>query len=281
MTPETVAEPEAVTLPVDTLREAIPYLRRPFTINAVKFKVQATWPKGEPTGGLIVAYMDARLVTERLNAVYPEWDDDYLAIDGKTMWCKLTICGVTHKDVGEGTGKALVSDAFKRAAVRFGVGVSLYAIPKMMLSKGEGLKAQGSGDRKTLLLTDEGEARCRALYAAWLASDGIAAFGHPLDHGDSEGAVGDVDAIAAEQPTGPRLTRITKKRAGEIFKGAQLLDVVDKLRMAATHAAGGEDVGECDTKTKAELALTVLTEVQADKVERWLEKKAAEQGEPS
>jgi hypothetical protein len=49
------------------------------------------------------------------------------------MWCDLTIDGITRSDVGEGVGKALVSDSFKRAGVRFGIGVSLYAIPKMML----------------------------------------------------------------------------------------------------------------------------------------------------
>jgi hypothetical protein len=47
--------------PVETYKEAARHLRRPFTQAAVKFKVQATWPKDNPTGGLIVAYIDARL----------------------------------------------------------------------------------------------------------------------------------------------------------------------------------------------------------------------------
>jgi len=278
MSTPTVPPPEVV-LPVDSLREARPHFRRPFTVNAVKFKVQATWPKDAPTGALVVAYMDARLVTERLNAVLPEWEDDYLAIDGKTMWCNLTVGGVTRKDVGMGSDyKSLVSDSFKRAGVKFGIGVSLYAIPKMMLNASDGgLKPTQRDGKKSLLLTDAGEARCRGLYAAWLASDGVKAFGEPLDHGDAEGAVGDVDAITSEQPTGPRLVRITKKRAGQIFTAASVLNVVDKLRMAASHAHGGEDVGECDTKTKAELALTVLTEVEAASVEKWLDKKRGEQ----
>ena len=54
-----------VALPVDCLRDAALELRRPFAANAVKFKVQATWPKGNPTSALIVPYVDSRLVVER------------------------------------------------------------------------------------------------------------------------------------------------------------------------------------------------------------------------
>ena len=35
-----------LALPVGTLAEAVPLLRRPFTPQAVKFKVQATWDGG-------------------------------------------------------------------------------------------------------------------------------------------------------------------------------------------------------------------------------------------
>jgi hypothetical protein len=44
--------------------------------------------------------------------------------------------GVTRTDVGESTeglSKDLVSDALKRAAVPFGVGVSCYALPEIKL----------------------------------------------------------------------------------------------------------------------------------------------------
>jgi hypothetical protein len=64
--------------PCDSFKAAARHLRRPFTPAAVRFKVQATWPKDKPTGGLIVAYIDARLVTERLNLVVPHlWADAY------------------------------------------------------------------------------------------------------------------------------------------------------------------------------------------------------------
>jgi hypothetical protein len=123
--------------PVDSFRDAAHHLRRPFTKHAVKFKVQATWPKERPTSGLIVAYIDARLAIERLNLVCPHlWHARYEATGQGRMWCHLTVDGITRPDVGEGDGKGLVSDALKRAAVHFGVGVSLYAVSKIVLDVG-------------------------------------------------------------------------------------------------------------------------------------------------
>lgn len=200
MTVPAQSEPEGHGLPVDTYRDAAPFLRRPFTPAAVKFKVQTTWQ----SGALIVAYIDARLAVERLNLVCPHlWRDEYRPQGGGLMWCDLTVDGITRSDVGEGKGKGLVSDALKRAAVRFGVGVSLYAIPKMILNN-EYLKRKTKGDREEVTLTDAGDQRVRKLYADWLDAHGKRAFGEPLDHGDVEGAQGDaeVDPVASEVPAG-------------------------------------------------------------------------------
>src|SRR5690554_6875287 len=114
---------------VDTFQQAAPELRRPFTAQAVKFKVQAVFG----TSALIVAYIDSRLVVERLNHVCPHlWSDAY-SDDGTV--CALTIDGITRHDVGSPSAtearKGLYSDVFKRAAVKFGVGVSLYATPQI------------------------------------------------------------------------------------------------------------------------------------------------------
>src|SRR5690606_7091142 len=61
-------------LPVATLAEAIPHLRRPFTPEAIRFKVQSVFKKqdGTPFACLIVPYIDARLASERLNRVVPD-----------------------------------------------------------------------------------------------------------------------------------------------------------------------------------------------------------------
>jgi hypothetical protein len=45
--------------------------------------------------------------------------------------CRLTVLGITKEDVGEGEDlKSAFSDAFKRVAVKFGVGRYLYELPK-------------------------------------------------------------------------------------------------------------------------------------------------------
>lgn len=185
-------------LPVDSYREAAPFLRRPFTPQAVKFKVQAAWPKEQPTKGLIVSYIDARLVVERLNKVCPHLWEPRPRFEHGHLWCDLTIDGLTRPDLGEGyQGKGLWSDALKRAAVQFGVGVSLYAVPKIVLTVSDGhVNSERTRNGLTLELTPGGEARCRELYAAWLSTVGVKAFGDPLDHGDVEESIGDADLAA-------------------------------------------------------------------------------------
>lgn len=186
-------------LPVDSFKEAAPFLRRPFTPEAVRFKVQATYPKDAPTTALCVAYIDARLVVERLNMVCPHlWHDEYEPV-GKDMLCALTIDGITRRDLGSGyVGKGLYSDALKRAAVKFGIGVSLYATTAMHI-KAPNVKDTTSGGKKSLALQPSGEQVCRNAYANWLDKFGISTFGQPLDHGDTEESAGDVEAYVTPQ----------------------------------------------------------------------------------
>jgi hypothetical protein len=193
--------PAADAFPLDTFREAALHLRRPFTTEAVKFKVQATWPKDNPTAGLVVCYIDARLVVERLNLIIPDrWADAYEPV-GKDLLCHLTVDGITRTDIGQGTGKGLYSDALKRAAVKFGIGVSLYATPKMIVKVDAGqAKQRRNRDGLTLEVTPNGEKHVRDLYAAWLDVRGQQAFGLPLDHGDVEGAQGDAEVEDAPEP---------------------------------------------------------------------------------
>src|SRR2546423_13647862 len=86
-----------------------------------------------------VAYIEANTVRERLDGVVPgEWDltlellPPIPAEDGEGSQCsfkaRLQILGVIREDVGTGRDyKQASTDAFKRAAVRFGVGNELYA----------------------------------------------------------------------------------------------------------------------------------------------------------
>jgi hypothetical protein len=86
-----------------------------------------------------VAYIEANTVRERLDTVVPgEWDLTLELLpsipgdDGDAAQCsfkaRLQILGVIREDIGTGRDyKQASTDAFKRAAVRFGVANELYA----------------------------------------------------------------------------------------------------------------------------------------------------------
>ncbi len=87
-----------------------------------------------------VAYLEANTVRERLDEVCPgEWDltlellprladEDGVAGALCAFRARLQILGVVREDIGQGRDyKQAATDAFKRAAVRFGIGHELYS----------------------------------------------------------------------------------------------------------------------------------------------------------
>lgn len=195
------------------LDEVLPELRRPFTVEAVKAKIQTAREKNS----LLVFYIDARLAADRLNHVCPgEWTDEYVPTPwGQGLECRLTVAGVERRDVGFATGrkdgreltfaevvqtdmglKAVYSDAFKRAAVKFGIGASLYALPKLVVQN----NLLSMWKNKPHLFDDSPAwTVIRKHYADWLDGGGAKYFGEPLGHGDTEGAQGDVETQEAPQ----------------------------------------------------------------------------------
>ncbi len=114
-------------------------LREPFDPNDVDFRVQGR--ASEQTGkAQAVAYMDARAVQDRLDAVVGigNWSFDWQPLvveQGEVMVAKgtLTIHGVSKSDVGSASNfeqsLGAVSHCFKRAAVHWGIGRYLYNLP--------------------------------------------------------------------------------------------------------------------------------------------------------
>ncbi len=112
-------------------------LAEPFRADQVRWKPQVVSDSGR---ALAVAYVDPRVVSERLDQVVGgEWSFHWepLGVQGDRLVVKssLTVMGVTREDVGEyvlsdreqaDPWKSAVSDALKRAAVHFGVGRYLY-----------------------------------------------------------------------------------------------------------------------------------------------------------
>lgn len=111
-------------------------LQAPFDPADVDFR-----PQGQPNAngqGRVVAYVDARTVQDRLDEVFgPEgWSFTWEAVAvGKSIEIvkgTITVNGVAKSDVGDAgdtePSKSAVSDAFKRAAVQWGVGRYLYGL---------------------------------------------------------------------------------------------------------------------------------------------------------
>lgn len=121
-----------------TVGEIAEALLAPFSPSEVKWKPQTL--RGDHA--LALCYVDARCVMDRLDSVLgiDGWSDAYERLESGSVMCKLTCSiggkSITHEDVGseskqpnEGDrNKAAVSDAFKRAAVKFGVGRYLYRL---------------------------------------------------------------------------------------------------------------------------------------------------------
>lgn len=116
-------------------------LKRPFHPSKVSWRVGATDAKrnqGRATKGIALAYIDARDVMKRLDTVMGfDWQNKYSLADSG-----LLVCDVGIKIEGEwiwrsnGAGDTQVeavkgksSDAFKRAAVMWGIGRYLYSLP--------------------------------------------------------------------------------------------------------------------------------------------------------
>lgn len=188
-------------------------LRRPFPAESVKFKIQTSSSKG----ALVVAYIDARHVAERLNVVCPlAWSDEYRevrngdAIVGVecTISIRTTLYGpeIRRSDVGVGDlsspmggVKILYSDAFKRAGVKLGIGAFLYTLPSSNL-KPEHLWYPGGQPSdpkdpkwKKARLTFESEDNLVKKYAKWVREHGEKHFGPIMDHGDVMESQGDIE----------------------------------------------------------------------------------------
>lgn len=108
-------------------------LKAPFPPDRISWRVGST--NGDKTKGMALGYIDARDVMERLDDVCGPggWQCSYPHANGKTV-CAISIkIGDEWVSKADGAGdtdfeaeKGALSDAFKRAAVRWGIGRYLY-----------------------------------------------------------------------------------------------------------------------------------------------------------
>tara|TARA_R100000458_G_scaffold35575_1_gene32985 strand:- start:6254 stop:6949 length:696 start_codon:yes stop_codon:yes gene_type:complete len=110
-------------------------LSHPFDTQEVKWRVGST--NTNKTSGIALAYVDARVVMERLDDVIGSlnWEDQYTETAKGRIICSISIKDsdgnwITKSDGAGSTTfegeKGAISDAFKRAAVKWGIGRYLY-----------------------------------------------------------------------------------------------------------------------------------------------------------
>lgn len=114
-------------------------LSEPFPPDEIDWKPQAV--KGNRA--LAIAYIDARAVMDRLDAVVgvDGWQDGYAVMPEGNVVCtlrvrvgdvwleKVDVGGPSEQPDGGDRMKAAFSDALKRAAVKYGIGRYLYRLP--------------------------------------------------------------------------------------------------------------------------------------------------------
>lgn len=140
-------------------------LKAPFAPDQVSWRVGST--NSDKTRGMALAFIDARDVMDRLDEVVgPEnWQNRYPPAEKKTV-CEIDIWvegrGWVTKSDGAGdtdveAEKGALSDAFKRAAVRWGIGRYLYHLPSPWVE----LEQRG----RTHVIKESEYAKLRALAA--------------------------------------------------------------------------------------------------------------------
>jgi hypothetical protein len=131
-------------------------LAKPTPNSEKKYRVGRVYDNNNGKGTALT-YVDARYVMDTLDSVVGAgcWADKYERI-GSVLFCTITItfvnelgelatisksdCG-TESNVEKEKGEA--SDAFKRCAVKFGIGRDLYSQGTIFISNGDGLENKG------------------------------------------------------------------------------------------------------------------------------------------
>ena len=123
-------------------------LAEPFREDEIEWRIQQSGKGNKGIWAKVLAYVSARAIMDRLDEVVgPEnWQDEYAPGPGGGVLCRLSLylgdgLWICKQDVAENTDfepiKGGVSGAFKRAAVKWGIGRYLYNLEEGWAVVGE------------------------------------------------------------------------------------------------------------------------------------------------
>ncbi len=218
-----------------TLQEMLRRLAEPFPVEEVGFKIQSY--NKDKTRGMVITYIDARSVAARLDEVVGVWEDSYRELpsskNGLAVECSLSVYfndrKITRVDTGTASiedrdaHKAAYSDAFKRAAVKFGIGRYLYALPKVWVRVDGGRIPDNELDR----LKREYQKWISGMNAAQAMQEAVAHIAGLLLEAQKAGKGGQALALLAESGWTPQ-AGVAKSR--EVYKALrELVPAVKKV----------------------------------------------------
>jgi hypothetical protein len=173
-----------------------------------------------------VVYIEANIVRDRLDSIVPgEWDltlellppmPAYEGGEGTecSFKARLQILGVTRENVGQGKDyKSAATDAFKRAAVGFGIGSELYDYEQNWVEMdGDGKYAKPVEDPQTAYARRYGSGAKRVDVAANAAASPNNGAGQPTPASLPASTLTDMEAISCPK-CGGRMwdNRLTKR----------------------------------------------------------------------
>ena len=179
-----------------------------------------------------VAYIEANTVRERLDAVVPgEWDltlellppvaglDEDANQGACSFKARLQILGVIREDVGTGKDyKQAATDAFKRAAVRFGIAHELYAYEQNWVQMdGDGKYAKPLEDPAVTYARRYGRTRVTSAPVAAPEASAPVERGTELAVSEEPSVTSPIGPLASDEPSCPKCggrmwdNRLTKR----------------------------------------------------------------------
>ena len=224
---------------------------KPFEPDCVKWRLQGT--NTDKTGGWAVAYLDSRAIAKRLDDVVGQlrWKDEYKPwISSKEGASQICIISIYDEDLQEwisksdGAGmsdiepiKGGISDAFKRAAVKWGIGRYLYSMEPVWVTA----KPRG----KSAVILDSEMPKLRRKYMDFLKNaDKNNAPKQPTDQPNITPTSNPADAPKTQQTKNTPMYEIVNVKVNRSTQGVrsmlQIKDLKGKNKVATVYY-NGED----------------------------------------